>query len=139
MESLTINVRFVYVREIVFESSEHGRNIISNEVAISSLHVLRTNIGAKSSTNKLHLCNIVQTRIHISSKIIIEGAYLIGQIFGRREYCSVESNESTESSTQAEYVEYKILILEIFINLHWLVSPSRSELQMEFMRSSVRR
>ena len=90
MESLTTNVRFVYVREIVFERSEHGRNIIGNEVAISSLHVLRTNTGAKSSTNKLHLCDIVQTRIHISSKISIEGVHLIGQIIGRWEYRCVE-------------------------------------------------
>lgn len=83
MESLTINVRFGYVLEIVFESSEHGRSIIGNEVAIGSLYVLRTDTGAQSSTNKLHLCVIVQTRLYISSKISIEGAHLIGQIIGR--------------------------------------------------------
>ena len=90
MESLTTNVSFGYLCEIVFECSENGRSVIGYEVAIGSLRVLRTNTGAKSSTNKLHLCDIVQTRIHISSKISIEGVHLIGQIIGRWEYRCVE-------------------------------------------------
>ena len=139
MESLTTNVRFGYLREIVFECSENGRSVIGYEVAIGSLHVLCTDTGAKSSPNKLHLCDIVQTRAHISSKISIEGAHLIGQIIGRWEYCSVESYESAETSTQTEEVEHEILILEIFINLHWLVRPRRSELQMQFLRSRLGR